>query len=595
MTYTITLTATNSEGTDTATYTLTDLNEEILSHSAVSTTVSKGINDLMWLCQIEYDGHPAIDSSDITVYMKDHTDTDQLVFMGYIPNPAYRTQEGGNKTTVTAYSYFWYLTKQYLPVLESDGTGPRNTLFCNDTTAAVTPTVDIYNLRPGMTTVEIEESVYINIKKYVEYLLGGISSTTINGLTIHEVVDCDDWNDGTIKNKGFDFVREDITVMDAIQVIKEYLSYYFMEVFYNSSTDLDYAIFVPDSATDDQLHVPEKVTFTWPDAYVVGPVYGDNKLGEMCNRVRVRCSPGILTKTFTSTSSPDTFTLYVANPGRADSCTVSVQHGSTGYIDDNAPAYTGVTYYAGDMVTYSGVVYECILSCSGRTPDVNPTYWQVYELPEVTEHLSGGAVDWVTCNNLHYTPTHAHADIVTVTYLPDVDYYEQSIQTAAVTAGTEKPIDAPPVYDTDGSLGLTTQDEVDEYCNALWELYRTDSSIYHATLLKRTDLRLMQLVKFVGYDKIPEDDMRITHITYRKGPNGIFVDIQCTLDKILTLNQILKESTTISDVNLIERIIDKKIKQTNNEKTMKAWVAKVQGDVATVKTDAGVFVEKENV
>lgn len=543
--YTVTLTATNSEGSDTESQTLTLLNASILASSAISTTVSKGINDLMWICQMEYDGHPVIDSQDITVYMKDHTDTDQLIFMGYIPSPAYKTQEAGNRTILTAYSYFWYLTKQYLPPLETDFTGLQNTMFYNATESEVTPTVDIYNLQPGETTVKPGETVYIDISKYVNEALGGVSSTTINGLTIHEVTDNDDWNDGSLLNKDFGFVRDDITIMDALQAIKEYTGYYFVEVFYNSTTDLDYAIWVPGSATDAQLHLPAMVTFTWPDEYVIGPVYGEDKSGEMYNKVRVRGSPVYLSETFTATATTDTFTL--SQHGRANSCSASVQHGIGGEIDD----------------TFT-----------------------------VTEHLSSGEVDWVSLTGLTITPT---ADLVTIFYLPAELYYEATWETAGVTAGTEKPREYPPIWDREGELGLTTQDDVDEYCNTIQYLIQTDPSIYHATLAKRTDLRLMQKVRFIGYDKIPSDEMRIIHITYRKGPQGIFVDIQCVLDRTLTLRRTMKEITMVSDVNLIERVVEKKIKDTNNEKTVAAWIVWSGNDLAIAQTDNGVYVTRPTI
>jgi hypothetical protein len=590
MTYTVTLTATNINGSDIETATLTELNAEILSSSAISTTVSKGINDLMWLCQLEYEGHPAIDNLDISVIMKDHTDTDQLVFMGYIPAPTYKTQEGGHKTTVTAYSYFWFLTKQYLPSLESDDTGAQNTMFfVSDDGTETTPAIDIYNLQAGCTTVQPGETVYINIKKYVEYLLGGIASTTINGLTIHEVTDNDDWNDGTLKNKAFDFIRDDITIMDALQIIRDYTGYYFIEVFYNSTTDLDYAVWVPGTATDADLHIPSKVTFTWPSEYVIGPVYGEDKSGEKYNKIRVRCSPvGLLDKA-TATSATDSVVLTV--PGLADSCFGTVQHGLGGEIEDSTDTWSASTVYnPGKFVIYTNSKrYKCIQTTTAGRVCTNTSYWTEYPLFTTTEHLSGGAVDWVTFTGMDTS------DIMMVEYLPDVDYYEQTWETAGVTAGTDKPIMYPPVWDRTGELGLTTQDDVDEYCNLIQGLIETDSSIYHATLKLRTDLRLMQLVKFVGYDKIPEQDMRITYITYRKNPEGIFVDIQCTLDRTLTIKKQMKEIMMVSDVNLIERIVDKKLKDTNNELTTAAWIKWAGNGTAIAQTDNGVYITKPTI
>ena len=133
------------------------------NNNLLSTTVSKGINDLMWFCQIEVDGHPGLDTPDILVRMIDHLDREHLLFMGYIPSPTYQTLESSNKMTIEAYSYFWFLTKQYLQPLAEDFTGPQNTFFYNDTDTTITPTCDIYltdNIFPG-------EYQYIDISKYV--------------------------------------------------------------------------------------------------------------------------------------------------------------------------------------------------------------------------------------------------------------------------------------------------------------------------------------------------------------------------------------------------------------------------------------------
>jgi hypothetical protein len=510
-----------------------------LSDSIISTSVSKGINDLMWICKQEIDGHPSINSRDIEVIIPDHLGTDQLVFMGYIPGPAYRTQEAGHKTTVTAYSYFWYLTRQYLEALETDFTGQQQTFFYNDTAGTVTPLIDLYQATP----IYAGEFYYLDITKYVTALLGGVSSVAKTGLTIHSVIDCDDWDDGTLKNKPFDFTRDDITKMDALQEIRDYIGYLFFEFFYKSTTNLDYAIWAPGDSSDDVLHLPAMVTFEYPDPYVVGEIYGDDRSGEKYNRVRVRCNPGILIETFTATATTDSFVL--SQHGRADSCSATVQHGVGGSIED----------------------------------------WPI------TEHLSSGEVDWVTATGLTLTP----ADLVTVTYFPVEKYYEKVRETSGVTAGTERAIEAPPIYDHDGSLGLRTQDDVDNFSLDYFNLCQTDPSVYHVVLEKRTDLRLMQRVKFIGFDKIPNAEMRIIYIQYSKGPGGIFVDIQCTLDRVLTLKRAINDYTLVSDVNLVERIVDKKLKETNSEKTTTGYLAYVGANSAIAKTDNGIFVMKENI
>jgi PKD repeat protein len=538
-TITVTLTASNSTGSDSQSK---DVAIDLFTASIVSTTVSKGINDLMYVCQMEIDGHPPLDSLDFEILMKDHTDTDQLVFMGYCPSPRYTVQEGKKKTYITAYSNFWFLTRQYLGAMEDDYTGPQQTYFYNNTASTVVPTCDIY--LNDIVGVLANEGTYIDITKYINHVLGGVNSVNVNGLTIHTVVDCDDWNDGTLRNKSFDFFRTDITIMDAIQTIREYISYYFIEYFYKSTNNLDYAIWAPDTSSDDVLHIPGLVTFEYPDQYVIGEIRAEDRSSEKYNKVSVRASPGALQETFTATASTDTFTL--SQHGRAGSTGATVQHGVGGAIEDI----------------------------------------------EVTEHLSSGEVDWVTASGLVTTPA---ADLVTVTYLPAVKYFEKVISSSGVTAGTEKVREAPPVYDKDGSLGLLTQDAVDEYALNYYDLCQLDPNVYHITLKDRTDLRLMQQVKFENYGKVPSDIMRITGITYRKSPAGIFVDIQCTLDRRMSLKKLMHNYTDVSNVNLMERIVNKKLKNTIYEQTEKGDVVAVVGSTAIGQTDGGVFSTKENI
>jgi glutamate/tyrosine decarboxylase-like PLP-dependent enzyme len=89
--------------------------------------------------------------------------------------------------------------------------------------------------------------------------------------------------------------------------------------------------------------------------------------------------------------------------------------------------------------------------------------------------------------------------------------------------------------------------------------------------------------------------MRITSITYRKSPAGIFVDIQCTLDRIMSLKKLMHNYTDVSNVNLMERIVNKKLKNTIYEQTEKGDVVAVVGSTAIGQTDGGVFSTKENI
>ena len=73
------------------------------------------------------------------------------------------------------------------------------------------------------------------------------------------------------------------------------------------------------------------------------------------------------------------------------------------------------------------------------------------------------------------------------------------------------------------------------------------------------------------------------------------MDIEFILDRVMTLKRAMHDYSMMSDVNLMEKVFEKKIKQTIYENTVPATLIKDGGDLAVAQTDNGVFVERTKI
>ena len=109
------------------------------------------------------------------------------------------------------------------------------------------------------------------------------------------------------------------------------------------------------------------------------------------------------------------------------------------------------------------------------------------------------------------------------------DWFDKTIESAGVTAGDELPIEY--VYE---STDMDDQTKTDTKAQELYDFFHTVAKVYSASFKKRMDLQLYQKIKFVGYDNIATDEMRITGISYRRSIAEDIVDIQFTPDQKLS-------------------------------------------------------------
>lgn len=157
------------------------------------------------------------------------------------------------------------------------------------------------------------------------------------------------------------------------------------------------------------------------------------------------------------------------------------------------------------------------------------------------------------------------------------NWYTATNQTAAVTAGEEKPIEY--VFE---SSKLTTQNEVETKCDALYAILNgISATTYSAVLTNRFDLKLMQLVKFVGYTGIPETDMRIISIAYHRELNNDHVDIQFTADQSFADLRLLARYLETDPIQQQQQVIEDKL-ITGLGHIAIGEVTAVDGSIATV-------------
>lgn len=101
-------------------------------------------------------------------------------------------------------------------------------------------------------------------------------------------------------------------------------------------------------------------------------------------------------------------------------------------------------------------------------------------------------------------------------------------ETAEVAAGTELAIEY--VY---ADAALDTQAKTDTRAQELLDFFQASAKVYTARFKQRMDLELYQKIKFVGYQKIDQDEMRITRISYSRSAANDIVEIEFSKDQAI--------------------------------------------------------------
>jgi hypothetical protein len=99
-------------------------------------------------------------------------------------------------------------------------------------------------------------------------------------------------------------------------------------------------------------------------------------------------------------------------------------------------------------------------------------------------------------------------------------FIEETAETGEVTAGD------PAVELLEVDYKITTTAAAAARAAELLEFYSTDPTLYRCSFLDRVDLRLYQMIRFIGFTEIPDTPMRIVRIAYDIRPEGAIVSVE---------------------------------------------------------------------
>ena len=184
-----------------------------------------------------------------------------------------------------------------------------------------------------------------------------------------------------------------------------------------------------------------------------------------------------------------------------------------------------------EICEYTGYVFHVYWTAYGDTPIYQVAYFCAAD--DIDTYFNLPAQVTITnpdsqLINVNYISNQSDKiNKVTVKgYDPDTTAYFTFIAIEdTVDAGEEPPIE---YRYSDFSGVLDTMAKCETKAVSLYTDLNTVPWTYAATFKRRYDLQLYQKIKFSGYNGIPDDDMRITGITYNFGVNNHTVTIQCS-------------------------------------------------------------------
>lgn len=144
------------------------------------------------------------------------------------------------------------------------------------------------------------------------------------------------------------------------------------------------------------------------------------------------------------------------------------------------------------------------------------------------------------------------------------------------------------------SGAFTTQAQVDARALELYGYYVDPATIYSATLYERLDLRLLQKIRFSGYDDFTEDWMRITDIEYEIAATNEGITkaakVQFTSDAKFSNVRRMYRSSAPDPVGEIESIFDAKVGQMAGNEMGTVTEINAEEGTATVELEDGRIV-----
>ncbi|MFA5445888.1 MAG: DUF2341 domain-containing protein, partial [Bacteroidales bacterium] len=293
-------------------------------------SVWKGIDDAYWSASVLMHGYFSFTENanfrELMITMKDHSDTDQTVFYGYIPDQGLTYDKNEYTTKLDAYSHARNLVDQYIP--EAD----RNTVTW------------VPSGSTGYTTF-LEPSVVVTT------LLGGSASwNTTTGIKPYSINTVTDWGTASIPQRGWVWGPE-TTRWQAIMEMCDYLGWTF-DTYYDATNDWQAGAFCDLDDIDTYLGIPAAVTFTKTDTpkYVMS-VKKEKRGTEKINRVRVQGKRNKRRLNFITGTVEFTADHVVVDGGTGATATIVSCTKTSGTWGSDAAGYLIISYdRTGDFV-----------------------------------------------------------------------------------------------------------------------------------------------------------------------------------------------------------------------------------------------------
>jgi len=378
----------------------------------------------------------------------------------------------------------------------------------------------------------------------VTALLGGALWNRVTGCNPLWVIPVASWGSASIPVRGWAW-EPGTNKWQAIQEMCDYLGYVF-EVTYDDIYSQHIARFCRLADIDTYLGVPAAVTFNKTDAakYVLN-VSKERRGTEFINRVRVHGKRNKRILNFINGVTEFTAAHTVVDGGTGAKATIISCTKTSGAWGGTAVGYLIISYdRTGDFIDGDTIIDELGAGYGNATMQGNSVPYELYD---------------------------------------EYSYYVESADvTNEDTRPRERFIELEEEYD---STPL-----IEAKCLEYYNMYALDPTTYNVEFRDRSDLRLWQKVKLVGWSEIPEAEMRIVSIKYTETSGG-GVRVSATLNnaEYVISQRKMRRSLKNNDVSAIEKIVKGILDQ--NLQVKDGTVLKVQGDGVTIEyTDAGIVV-----
>ena len=325
-------------------------------------SVWKGIDDAYWSASVLLHGYFSFTENanfrELMITMKDHSDTDQTVFYGYIPDQGLTYDKNEYTTKLDAYSHARNLVDQYIP--EAD----RNTVTW------------VPSGSTGYTTF-LEPSVVVTT------LLGGSASwNTTTGIKPYSINTVTDWGTASIPQRGWVWGPE-TTRWQAIMEMCDYLGWTF-DTYYDATNDWQAGAFCDLDDIDTYLGIPAAVTFTKTDTpkYVMS-VKKEKRGTEKINRVRVQGKRNKRRLNFITGTVEFTADHVVVDGGTGATATIVSCTKTSGSWGSDAAGYLIISYdRTGDFVDGDTIIDQLGAAYGAAVMQGNSVIYEQYDMYE---------------------------------------------------------------------------------------------------------------------------------------------------------------------------------------------------------------------